>query len=79
MKYICVGKPKNTSAYLLCSLRPGLKEPGRNCPFQHEANPSPKRYVRKGGSRAGRHSVTKSSHSFNSHPETSWEIRLDIT
>lgn len=43
MKYICVGKHKNASIFLLCSLCLGLKELDKNCCFQQEADPDPNR------------------------------------
>lgn len=47
MKYICVGKHKNASTFLLCFLCLGLEELHRNYSFQGKANPDHKRYVSK--------------------------------
>lgn len=47
MKYICVGKHKNASTFLLCFLCLGLEELHRNYSFQSKANPDHKRYISK--------------------------------
>lgn len=79
MKYICVGKHEKASMSLLCFLRAGLKELGRNCSFRYVANPSPNRSTRKDGSGVGPHRFTKPSYSFNHRPKTSLKTRLDIS
>lgn len=68
MKYICVGKPKNASIFLLCFLCFGLKELVRNCSFQGKANPDAKRYGRKDKSKVNLHSIPGPSHSSDHHP-----------